>query len=520
MCGIVGFITAETSIGENERRKWFINALRAGVVRGEDGTGMFMVKHKHEGSADWAKQGASAEYFLDSPQATERLRPTVDFGQYRAVIGHNRSATVGNVSTENSHPFTEGPITLVHNGTLSNTHGLPNKSEKSKKATVDSHVICHNLATHTPDEVIKELTGAYALVWHDARDNSVNIIRNTERPLHILPLKYHKTLLIASEAEMLWWLAKRSSFSHSDKMYYPVAGHLLTFTEDKGIEPTTRKIETKGWSYGSGRRSSWSYDDADYYVDPRWRDSRPPGVAPKGEGPNMGKAGLSGPVIQQAALYRAIPKPLSKTLGQVGLDVLDKLRMNVVAVQPVHGTKGAVVVGRLIDLPNLQTAHVYGMDYEAVLEAVGHETWTVAPNGVRVTEGGRKVIVARLLARTATTSEATPPYSQLSLESQSGSTDAEDVECDDNEGRDYGPVSFTDPDGNFITLLDWCILAQGGCSVCGTEIGPEDADDIAWDVTTKLPICPDCVCEILEDEDEADKKVIDDRFALQSAGEA
>ena len=43
------------------------------------------------------------------------------FGGYRAVVGHNRSATRGGITTETAHQFQEGPITIVHNGTLIDT---------------------------------------------------------------------------------------------------------------------------------------------------------------------------------------------------------------------------------------------------------------------------------------------------------------------------------------------------------------------------------------------------------------
>src|SRR5574343_169279 len=99
MCGIVGFITTETDRGAYDRRKFIESALIAGMVR-----------------------GGNACDFMATEEYRKVFGTSVLLSTLRAVIGHNRSATVGKSSTANSHPFQEGPITLVHNGTLAATY--------------------------------------------------------------------------------------------------------------------------------------------------------------------------------------------------------------------------------------------------------------------------------------------------------------------------------------------------------------------------------------------------------------
>lgn len=504
MCGIVGFITQEKSIGAVERKRWFLNALRTGVVRGDDGTGLFMVKHGHEGSADWAKMGAAPEEFLASKYAEERVGYGKTFDDYRAVIGHNRSATVGSVNTANTHPFQEGPITLVHNGTLNTTHGLPTPKHKLKDADVDSHMICHNLATHSVEDVVKELDGAYALVWHDARDNSVNIIRNTQRPLHILPLKHHKTLLIASEAEMLWWLTNRSAFTPAEEIYYPESGYWLKFTEEGGIKPEVKKLEMHTGGWGGKRYAGWGGYGDDYYDDATWY-SRTGMSGRRGEGSNMGKVErpkLDGPHIQQSALNKKVPKPLASTLDLVGLQRLDKLRMRVVTVLPVHGTKYAVVTGRLIDLDDMLTASVYGLMYDAVKDAQGRETWTVAPNGVKMAAGGTRIVLARLLARTSTSRQeaATAPSSTSSQGEDCSTNPSEEKPWDELTDSEKAALlvdeKYYDADGKVISFDEWAALVGKGCTACGQVIDPLDAEEMVWELGTGAPICPECAIEM------------------------
>lgn len=502
MCGIVGFITAEKATS-TERKRWFINALRAGVVRGDDGTGMFLVPHEHTGSADWAKIGSTPEDFLRSEPAQARLGSGKSFDDYRAVIGHNRSATIGSVSTNNAHPFQEGPITLVHNGTLNNTKNLPHDKALSKGVDVDSHLICHSLATHTVPEVVKQLDGAYVLVWHDARDQSVNIIRNDRRPLHLMALKYQNTVLMASEAEMLWWLVKRSNFTAGD-VYYPEPGYHLKFMPDEGIKPRVVKLEQYRWTYagsgygGGGNYTGYPYDDEDRWTPERahaWHQRTYGGR--DGEGSNTGKDQrpmLGVPVIAQSALNRKLPKGLTKTLESVNLQRLDKLRMAVVSVLPVYGTPHAVVIGRLLDLPGVPTGQIYGLTYEAIKSSAHNETWTVAPSGVKVVGAGVRIVLCRMLARTVAQTETVPssPSSQTSSQTSSTEEKAWRDMTPEERAAELDKEAYYDADGDVVSRLEWLRAVEDGCSECGHELEPEYADDMVWDMATKKPICPEC----------------------------
>ena len=523
MCGIVGFITDEKSIGASERKRWFINALRADVVRGDDGTGAFLVEHDHgNGRADWCKRGTPPDAFFETEHAEERFGIKNDFDKYRAVIGHNRSATVGDVSTTNAHPFQEGPITLVHNGTLTSTHSLPTPKHKLKGADVDSHMICHNLATHSVADVVKQLDGAFVLVWHDSRDQSVNIIRNDRRPLHLLPLKYHKTILIASEAEMLWWLTQRSTFTPGENIYFPQPGHLMQFLPDQGIKPKITKLDMyTGWIRSGGRYSEGWDNDGPWARGGGYNSTRLVNLdQTRTEGPNTGKGPRppqqEGPMINTAALNRKLPRTITRTLETANLMALDKLRMAVDMVTPVHGTTSCVVRGRLVDLEPPRLANIYGLMYEAVKGAEREETWTVAPIGLKAVGAQQEVVLARLLARSSVPPRAgSPPVNLLAAPSSTSlAVGSDDGSTDDEEGEDYDTIwdamskeeqermleeeTYFSPDGEEITLSQWRDAVLGGCMICHKEIDPYDAPEMFWDTETKLPLCAECHDVLIE----------------------
>lgn len=483
MCGIVGFITDESGSGSYARRRWFTNALLTNTVRGDDGTGVFLVTHKNEGGADWAKLGDDASAFLRTEAATERLSAQAPWNKYRSVIGHNRSATVGGVSTKNAHPFQEGPITLVHNGTLTSTYGLPKGRSNLKDVDVDSHVITHNLATHDAEEVIGKLDGAFVLVWHDSRDQSINIVRNSERPLHLMPVSCEKTILIASEAEMLWWLVKRSTDFRAGPIFYPEPGHWMKFVPDQGITPIVKQVElyTPKWGrrgYGRGYGGWGGYDDDDYgaYYGQVGASSLP-------------KAQAVGPKEPDAPRPPALPKVLASTLTDVQLLPTDKLRFLPTTVAPIYGTKYANVIGRCVDLN--KTGVIQGLVWEAVAKcAENGEMWTVYPVASKATEGTGNVLILRLSRRTVT--HRTDPVPS--------STSSSDEKKNESGYTNDNLYQYLGPDLTMLNKSQWDELVADGCAVCGCVIEDHMAEELEWDTDDAKPICPECVMEMMEDE--------------------
>ena len=247
-----------------DSRKFMRQALIIDTLRGDDSTGVFYKRRKAEGVAGWYKSVQDGYRFVESDDYDKVTR---DLHDYWFMVGHNRAATVGAVDVNGAHPFQEGAVTLVHNGTLRSTYDLP-KTQQELKVGVDSHALCHNLALVDPDavgeEVISKINGAFTLIWHDSRDGSLNIVRNDERPLHLAQSALHDTIYFTSEAAQLKWLDERICLGISDIMYPEPGVHLKFF--EGSLEPVVQEYDLRpkpAYSRGSGGGSA--YDRAPYY---------------------------------------------------------------------------------------------------------------------------------------------------------------------------------------------------------------------------------------------------------------
>lgn len=190
MCGIVAVVGKITA----PERTAFQELLYLDAVRGWDSTGVFNVKP--DGSTRMFKQASVPTEFLLRTQAQRILSEAGII----ALVGHNRAATKGLVNDDNAHPFQHDAVIGVHNGTLRTTHQLPNNT----KFVVDSDNLYYAMTQEGIDTLIPKVNGAYALVWHDAREaGAVYVLRNSERPLWYAHSKDKATCFIASEYPMI-----------------------------------------------------------------------------------------------------------------------------------------------------------------------------------------------------------------------------------------------------------------------------------------------------------------------------
>jgi hypothetical protein len=177
----------------------FSQMLQMNTIRGNDATGVFGVAK--DGRVDWMKGDTDGWTFTKCRQYQEFEHRI--YSNYHYVIGHNRSATRGHTAPENAHPFQENDITLVHNGTVTNNDQL------FQESLVDSHAITKALSQSDAKTALGLLKGSFALVWFDAKQKTLNLARNQERPLFLLEYDSHWT--ISSETGLAFWLNGRQS---------------------------------------------------------------------------------------------------------------------------------------------------------------------------------------------------------------------------------------------------------------------------------------------------------------------
>ena len=217
MCGIVGIISKNKGGLYQTDLNMFKNMLVVDSLRGEDSTGVFGI---HKNLQAKTIKVAAEPHMLFRTEQWRSFEPKA-IATMRILVGHNRYATRGAVNNDNAHPFNEGKIILVHNGTISN------QKEFNSTVEVDSHAITHALNERPAKEVLSEINGAFALVWYNREEGKMYIARNTERPLYYINTTTNT--YFASEGNMLEYILNRSNNGVQHKAYAFPVGKLISY---------------------------------------------------------------------------------------------------------------------------------------------------------------------------------------------------------------------------------------------------------------------------------------------------
>lgn len=200
MCGIVGVVGKIFKKEEDA----FQTLLQLDTVRGPHSTGVVSVTNK---SWEYLKVAGTPWELFEMKGWKELMQPF-----HTALVGHNRWATIGDVTNDNAHPFHHGSFVGVHNGTLRSTKELITP----EKFQTDSEAIYHNMSVEGVEETVKKLNGAFTLVWYNDDEEAVQIVRNSERPLYLCRSKDGYTYFFASESWMLRVALSRCGVEFND----------------------------------------------------------------------------------------------------------------------------------------------------------------------------------------------------------------------------------------------------------------------------------------------------------------
>jgi hypothetical protein len=232
MCGIVGIINGKKSRAVNGKVCSYLrDAIVANSLRGFDSTGIVQASKDRKVLVYTSKSAVNGTRFVHTQGHHQYIRDADDTA---FTFVHNRAATRGEVKDENAHPFQhtdEDGRWLIgcHNGTL---HGWNAKDYK-----VDSDWALSVIAQEGLD-AFEKLDGAYAFVWYGDREgtNTLNIIRNKDRPMFAIYLKGQDRMLFGSEYMMMLWLAQRNGLEVEDVVVDLEPGFLYQFSLDNPRE--------------------------------------------------------------------------------------------------------------------------------------------------------------------------------------------------------------------------------------------------------------------------------------------
>lgn len=228
----------------------FKKLLILNSMRGTDSTGAASVKR----AVDWKTKNIEVVVAKEIGHAynliERRSKDYQDFsdvlaGGHRVLLGHCRASTRGATTRDNAHPFLFENVVGTHNGTLSHTsHKL---LKGFTRFPTDSESVFNEIELDGVSGFMKKVKGykdpksnitcedAYALVWYDARDNTINFLRNKERPLWFVFDKDHKTIFWSSEGFHLVTATAEVVLDKEDKFYeLPADKHFSWVIPDHG----------------------------------------------------------------------------------------------------------------------------------------------------------------------------------------------------------------------------------------------------------------------------------------------
>lgn len=242
MCGLVAVVSPKVqTLSEN---KIFKDMLVMDQLRGKDSVGVYGVNTR--GDVLYTKSCAHPSDFLQLKAVTSII------SNASVLVGHNRHATLGAVNSNNAHPFQHDTVTLVHNGTLDKYPAMKRQNDFD----TDSECVAWNISqcknTSELVQFLESLSGAFAFIWYDTRDDSLYYVRNSERTLYTCTVDGSK--IISSERGIMFAALDRNNVDCTLEVLaeVPVGVLFKVKTVEGNLVTSARKLtlKTKTSHYG------------------------------------------------------------------------------------------------------------------------------------------------------------------------------------------------------------------------------------------------------------------------------
>ena len=503
MCGIVGFITLKDDTRRHSKEKFFREALFVDTLRGADSTGLMQLSDDFQWS--YHKMAMPGPDYLQEKSIRERKFDTW------CSIGHNRAATLGAVTTANAHPFHHGDVTLVHNGTLRTMYDLPHDNRKLK---VDSELIAYNLSKEAPEDahkVLNKLNGAFALVWFDERDSSVNLVRNGDRPLHIGMTRSCDALYIASDGHMLNFVTSRLSDSTSRPAgIWQITPYQHLKYKKGSLVPEVASISP--FTYKVHRQDGWytpKKDTGTTGTTGTTTNSGVDGYSDEGDGYVPARCMIAGNLVEIPKAHEKMLQDWYQTRPSDEIYFIPKAFMpwGTSGIGEVHGKMWHKEWETYFDAKVTGISQGSARAYMCPTKAGADPAWTVTAIGCDHTSmsGGIHELTFILRPkwfsyRGAVPVEEAKPLSYAYEEAIQAQVDQYERDTSNEEtyaweDGDEVDQLFPGPHGQ-ITEESFQILTGNGCCMCGGNIDIMEADEIVWvGEMNNQPLCGTCLEE-------------------------
>lgn len=459
MCGLLGVINlakpTNTYVqGGMKTEKFLLDGVVVGTLRGKDSTGLMAVDL------------VDNSYFVH-----KSVIPGPDFANHKAVQGicsvwygynlvaiHHRAATIGGVSYNTAHPHTEGDITLMHNGTISNY-----RSSKYQKGNMnDSQTIAAAINAEGPS-AIKNIDGPMALVWFDGKTQTIHLYRNSERPLAIAP--HEGKIYFASEMGMLKWLLARNEIYPKEFGEVKANVHLWTGVEFK-LQSEVLEYTKPAYVYhtSSTNTPSWS---------------------------NPNRLGLS----EMVNCY------LTKSDGHICKSAKAVSTHNVVKGQEIEfygaymraSMQGKVLAGYGAGSSSNPGALILGkLDKNSGEFKDGRHPWVGKIQCVYVHPQTKQIMLVLINVRRKNAENVIQLPSSMHTNTPTTTTTPEvSNDSDSSEDQPVHNATVRGPKGSWITVDKFTELTKHGCGYCQRYIPITESDEIVW--VGDCPVCDSCV---------------------------
>lgn len=263
MCGVAGVLSDPLSTQEVDA---FKDLMIFSTVRGWEGAGVATMRSgpKTNHTRIW-KQTCTGAYLVCQKGFEEVVKHPL-----KLLMGHCRWPTRGENKPEFCHPFREGHIIGMHNGTM---HKINNQYPSYQDS--DSNFLFKEMSKDGIEPVIKHSSGAYALIWVDENQRTLNFLRNHDRPLFFARHTTYNTVMWASEPGFLQAVIGRrwhGSTEWSIEMLPVNTLRSFALKDVKVKESTDREVKPELFPQHYPRAESYFGSDNDEWENVQSRD--------------------------------------------------------------------------------------------------------------------------------------------------------------------------------------------------------------------------------------------------------